>query len=585
MKVRFSLHLQTLAMLLAYLFALSLAVFIGFNTQFGIGWEALYKSPLGDRVDNIADAISSRLRSSTSKEWNSILSHFGEKYHAQFYLFADNGLQFAGKDIALPEPVAARLQDFPHGPHTQHGPFLPPSNGFFEHFLLPAPLTASHVFIATVPPDMMLSRLSVKAQNSALEPGPPPMPGTGPKIEGPAQAIRQGRPWIGGPGPGMAGPPPSEMMAPVVALSSHPLPPFLTHPHGRFMVHTDNPGRFWLCTRVGPINNDSFMMPMPCVLIASFDNIWQSTLLVDMRFIALWMGIILALTFLFWLPFIQHITNALSRLTSATESIADGRFDTRLPVKSSDEIGRLSQAVNVMAERLEGYVLGQRRFLGDISHELSTPIARLQMAVELLKDCQPSEQERLLSDINEEMDEMSQLVNELLAYSKAGLQGKQSKDPVDVPLLPLLQGLQQKLTAPNGLNLHIANGLTVKADPLLLERAISNVLRNSIRYAGQAGPIDATAHADGPWVSLTIKDCGPGVKDDMLKVLAEPFFRPEPSRNRDSGGVGLGLAIVKSCIEACEGSFTVRNGQERGLEVVLKLKGSPHQANDSRPST
>jgi two-component system sensor histidine kinase CpxA len=125
----------------------------------------------------------------------------------------------------------------------------------------------------------------------------------------------------------------------------------------------------------------------------------------------------------------------------------------------------------------------------------------------------------------------------------------------------------------------------VKADPLLLERAISNVLRNSIRYAGHAGPIDATAHAEGPWVSLTIKDCGPGVKEDMLKNLAEPFFRPEPSRNRDSGGVGLGLAIVKSCIEACQGSFTVRNGQERGLEVVLKLKGSPQQANDSKPST
>jgi two-component system sensor histidine kinase CpxA len=124
----------------------------------------------------------------------------------------------------------------------------------------------------------------------------------------------------------------------------------------------------------------------------------------------------------------------------------------------------------------------------------------------------------------------------------------------------------------NNVLIDLPSDIAVLADPLLLDRAISNILRNCVRYAGQFGPIKAKAVCEGSQVVLTIIDNGPGVSEEALKHLAQPFYRPEPSRNRSSGGFGLGLAIVKSCIEACQGSLAVRNNEPRGLAVELRLK-------------
>jgi two-component system sensor histidine kinase CpxA len=119
--------------------------------------------------------------------------------------------------------------------------------------------------------------------------------------------------------------------------------------------------------------------------------------------------------------------------------------------------------------------------------------------------------------------------------------------------------------------LHVSEQIEVTADPLLLSRAFSNVLRNSVRYAGDSGPITISAVEHINQFSILISDCGPGVPEEALKRLAEPFFRPEASRSRSSGGVGLGLAIVKSCIEACDGALYFRNRAHGGFEVEIRL--------------
>jgi two-component system sensor histidine kinase CpxA len=117
--------------------------------------------------------------------------------------------------------------------------------------------------------------------------------------------------------------------------------------------------------------------------------------------------------------------------------------------------------------------------------------------------------------------------------------------------------------------------LEALADTDYLFRALSNLVRNAVRYAGQAGPITVSLRAENGAAVITVSDCGPGLAEDALEQVFVPFYRPEASRSRDTGGAGLGLAIVKTCIESCKGSVTCRNRQPSGLEVAIRLKAAP----------
>jgi two-component system sensor histidine kinase CpxA len=128
-------------------------------------------------------------------------------------------------------------------------------------------------------------------------------------------------------------------------------------------------------------------------------------------------------------------------------------------------------------------------------------------------------------------------------------------------------------TAQNGqVQIQIPDSLSVLAQPELLSRALSNLVRNAVRYAGQAGPITVSALRRDDTVVVAVADQGPGVPEASLQQIFDPFFRAEPSRSRDTGGVGLGLAIVKTCVEACQGTVSATNRMPKGLEVQIVLK-------------
>src|SRR6202000_411277 len=118
---------------------------------------------------------------------------------------------------------------------------------------------------------------------------------------------------------------------------------------------------------------------------------------------------------------VRGITRSISRMTRATEKIAEGNFDVRTQVRRQDELGFLSEAINRMAERLPGVVSGQKRFLGDIAHELCSPIARIQVALGILEQRADEKQKAYLQDLREEVEQMSGLVNELLSFTKASM--------------------------------------------------------------------------------------------------------------------------------------------------------------------
>jgi len=179
-----------------------------------------------------------------------------------------------------------------------------------------------------------------------------------------------------------------------------------------------------------------------------------------------------------------------------------------------------------------------------------------------------------VADVKDEAQHMSQLINELMSFSKAGMQaGETEIVKVDVTET-IRRVLEREGTSDTTIENSIPSGVFVSASPEPLFRAISNLVRNAIRYAGHAGPISISARNEGHDTIITVADSGAGLPEDELEQVFAPFYRLEQSRGRDKGGTGLGLAIVKSCVEACKGTVRAHNRQPSGLAVEIRLRTS-----------
>jgi two-component system sensor histidine kinase CpxA len=277
-----------------------------------------------------------------------------------------------------------------------------------------------------------------------------------------------------------------------------------------------------------------------------------------------------AFSVLFWIPLVHRMTRTVSRMKRATERIAEGDFGARVPVQPLDELGDLGAGINRMAERLDGFVRGQKRFLGDVAHELCSPLARIQVALGILESRADEGQREYLAEVQGEVRQMSTLIDELLSFSRAGLGGPaRSLGPVAVA--PLVGKVVDREAAGRPVEVRIPEGLEVMAEAELLQRAVANLVRNAVRYAGEGTRVEIEANADSAHVRLTVADSGPGVPEAELPRIFDPFYRLEPSRNRATGGAGLGLAIVKTCVEACGGTLSARNRSPSGLQVDMVL--------------
>jgi two-component system sensor histidine kinase CpxA len=337
-------------------------------------------------------------------------------------------------------------------------------------------------------------------------------------------------------------------------------------PEAVFLEITHNPTRYWVGARVS-LSGPDMRARTPAVLLIRSYSLF-STFLFDWR---LFGGIalsVVAVTALCWLPFIRALTRSIAQMDRVTAQIAEGRFDAHVADQRSDELGHLGHEINRLGARLQGFVRNQKRFVGDIAHELCVPLARIQFALGILERKANDEVKPHVTVLHDEIQEMSGLVNELLSFSKAGL------DAGVTPLALLnVAGVVQKAVVREGAcEVAIAPDLTAIANEALLLRALSNLVRNAIRYAGERGPITITAHRDGASVEISVADQGPGLPDEELEEVFTPFYRPELARTRETGGAGLGLAIVRTCIEACRGTVTCQNRSPIGLEVKIRLQ-------------
>ena len=336
-------------------------------------------------------------------------------------------------------------------------------------------------------------------------------------------------------------------------------------PKPRFIIRSDNPIRYWVGIHSDmSIQLEGRWYPLTFVIIAS--DMTAGGLLFDWWpwFFVVAMGI--GVSALLWLPVVGGITRHIRRTNEASKRIAAGQFDVRLPEDRSDELGELSTSVNAMAAQLGDYMREQKRITADVAHELCSPIARMQMALGVVEQRSTPDQASYLQKLDRELQHMAKLVEEVLAFSKAEtIPDRETPEAID--LRELLPNILAREAPENGIKLEIGD-IHLHSLRNALDRAIGNIIGNAIRYAKE---IEITAKAENGRVLIQIADRGPGVPEEALNRLFEPFYRPEAARGRTTGGSGLGLAITKRCIEACGGKVTATNREGGGLAVVIAL--------------
>jgi two-component system sensor histidine kinase CpxA len=492
--------------------ALAFALVLHFHWRAGL--DSLLVSGATPRLTSMASVVAGELRASDPKTWPDVLDRMGGSFGTTFHLCRPDGQPLLGMNRAWPEELVRRLEaSFPGPPRGQRPPGERP------------------------PP-----------------PGHPPgdFPPPGPPDE---RARPNARP----------------ILLPDGATAT-PTPAALPPP-GLVLWHREADGPFWAALRIRMSVPGRPPGPSDVLLLARAENLAGSGWMPDPR---PWLWILLGavvVSGLVWWPFVRSITRRLRAMDAATARLAEGAFDVRLQPGTVGELADLALSIEAMSARLKELVHGQRRFLGDVAHELCSPIARMEMGLGILegklaRQTNKENGSETLEDVREDLREMAGLVNELLSFTRAG-NGGMGIMSAPLEIAPLLRAVAEKEGVAD-LILTCPGDATVMADRDLLRRALANIFRNALRHAGP-GPVRVEVSREPTDWLIRITDEGPGVPEEDLPRLFEPFYRPDASRSRETGGSGLGLAIVRSCVQACGGSVSLRNAKPHGLEVAIRL--------------
>ncbi len=280
----------------------------------------------------------------------------------------------------------------------------------------------------------------------------------------------------------------------------------------------------------------------------------------------------------------RNITQPIVRLRRAASGIAAGRLKTRVDprvLRRHDEIGTLGRDFDRMAEQIEGLVTAQRDLLGDVSHELRSPLARLVVALGLLRQASPQDAPEYLKRIEQEADRLDKLIGQLLTLTRIE-SGVESAQRENFDLTNLVQevvadGNFEARAQDREVNLVHADACTMFGVPEMLRSAIENVVRNAIRHTPPSTSVDITLAQRGNNSAgsalLKVRDHGPGVPDRMLGNIFLPFHQV-PENNANDQGAGLGLAIADRVARMHDGGISARNATDGGLivEIVLPTK-------------
>lgn len=286
--------------------------------------------------------------------------------------------------------------------------------------------------------------------------------------------------------------------------------------------------------------------------------------------------------FLLALGFTYIVSQLLSRpmvqMEQATRRIAKGNLETRLEIRSSDEIGTLAAAINDLAKDLQHYRDTRQEFFANVSHELRTPVTYLEGYAKVLTDElyeTEDEKKQILNIIYQESRRLRHLIHDLFELSKMEegkinltLEWADLKEIIDQSVSKVQLKVKEK-----GLSLHC----TVSGEPQLayvdglrMEQVILNLLENAVRYT-EKGEIRVSLSGDARGNRIVVEDTGIGIPEEELPYIFDRFYRVEKSRSREFGGTGLGLAIVKKLVELQGGNVQVSSQPGNGTRFVINL--------------
>jgi two-component system osmolarity sensor histidine kinase EnvZ len=276
---------------------------------------------------------------------------------------------------------------------------------------------------------------------------------------------------------------------------------------------------------------------------------------------ALLLGLLLAVAVAFWLA--RRLTRPLARLEAASALIGQGGSPAWLPETGPRELVSLSRRFNAMAQQVSDLITARTTLLAGVSHDLRTPLARMRLALEMLKDGpNPTLIERMERDI----EQMNRLIGNVLDLAR----GLQHEKPVSTDMCDFLHQIAADFSTPvSPVNVTCPPGAWLVAQTAL-QRALGNLLQNAQAYAPGA-PVEVMVRFENKHCSIGVLDHGPGIAPEQREAMFQPFHRLDTSRSPATGGSGLGLAIVRELARANGWQVTLQANPGGGLQAWLEL--------------
>ena len=266
------------------------------------------------------------------------------------------------------------------------------------------------------------------------------------------------------------------------------------------------------------------------------------------------------------------VVSPILKIAGTITQFGEGNLSARVNTKRKDEIGQLGRSFNRTAERLERLIVSERRLLGDISHELRSPLARLKFAVKLAR--KSTDTNAALDRIERDINRITSLVSDIVEITT--MEGDPTvKEMGNIRLGEVVDEVVRDCSLEaqfRGCSLHVSRNMSseVLGNRELLRRAIENVLRNGMRYAPKNSTIQLSMEENGHDAVIAVRDDGPGVPEDALSRLFDPFFRVEEARDTQGGGSGMGLSIAKRAVQLHRGTIVAENASP-GLRVRITI--------------